>query len=73
MPRYRWATGYEWLRSAWRRGRISWSEVCLLLATIDSDTIQEHFQSAMDEDGYFDDLDAKEEDDEDDDTDEDIS
>lgn len=47
---YRWATAHDWLREKYDIPE----EVWCLLDQVDSDTIQDYFQSEMDEDGYFD-------------------
>lgn len=67
MPRYRWEHPQDWFletasallanptegNTATLRGML----VCLV-STLDDDTIQDVFQADMDEDGYFQDLDA---------------
>lgn len=57
MSRYEFNNAHEWLYSK----RIpSW--LVPLLNKIDDDTIQDVYQSDMDADGYFDDLDEQEDD-----------
>ena len=72
-PRYRWRHASEWLD--WKIGKIvalddrqdALTELAaltrILARHMDGDQIQDEFQSEMDADGFFDDLDAKEDDD----------
>ena len=70
MTRYKWNTAHEWLlEKAQEYARANnaaelLSIIDTLVPKLDSDTIQDEFESEMDADGYFDDLDAKPEDDE---------
>lgn len=56
QEKYRWATPYEWLLEKSR----SWpleqcrTEMLNLARLHDQDTLQDEYQSEMDEDGYFD-------------------
>lgn len=53
--RYEWPTPGDWL--LWRVNLMTEDELRRTLSTIaavmDSDTLQDHFQHQMDEDGYF--------------------
>ena len=58
MSKYKWATPYEWIEQKsqdWTRERLL-TEFLNLACITDSDTLQDTFQSEMDEDGYFDTL-----------------
>jgi len=48
------ATAHEWLSHAVREGTVSKEDLLTLCLGLDSDVIQDMFQSQMDEDGYFD-------------------
>ena len=54
--KYRWSTPYEWLE--WKSRQWTRDELLQALLSValqeDSDTLQDLFQSEMDEDGYFD-------------------
>ena len=56
MARYKWASPYEWLaekiRDEWTPDEVAMALLQLAQST-DSDTLQDHFQSDMDADGYF--------------------
>ncbi len=58
-PRYRWACPFDWLTERLadlaRRGAIEelWEHAGTLASQLDSDQIQDLFQSEMDADGYF--------------------
>jgi hypothetical protein len=54
QPKYEWATPFEWLTWAVAENKVSTDELLNLLSKVDSDLIQDEFQSAMNEDGYFD-------------------
>ena len=51
---YKFESAYEWLKWAYANKKIYDSDLLLLLATMDDDTIQDQFESIMDETGYFD-------------------
>ena len=55
MSKYRWATAFEWLKEKHLDGVDV--GIVNLLAGLDSDTIQDQYQSEMDADGYFQELD----------------
>lgn len=65
MARYQWNNPQEWLlEKAQGYSRASdtaelLSIIHTLVTKLDADSIQDDFQSEMDADGYFDDLDAK--------------
>lgn len=62
MARYQWATAYEWLEEYLRNHPEQAHSIAMSLAMkLDADSIQDEFQSDMDADGYFTDLDATEE------------
>ena len=71
MARYKWHTAHEWLlEKAQEYARANnaaelLSIIDTLVPKLDGDTIQDEFQSEMDADGFFDDLDAADEEDED--------
>ncbi len=59
MARYKWDSAYEWLSDkakGWDEARL-YQELMSLARDADSDTLQDQFQSDMDADGYFNDLD----------------
>lgn len=60
MPRYRWNNAHAWLRWSYRhRGGVTANDLLNFIAQhIGGDEIQDYFQSDMDADGYFNDLDA---------------
>lgn len=60
MARYKWDSAYEWLEEKsqdWDATRLR-TELLDLARQTDGDTIQDSFQSEMDSDGYFRDLDV---------------
>lgn len=60
MPRYKYADPQEWLAERardWSHDRL-YLELMELARQTDSDTLQDIYQSDMDADGYFEDLDA---------------
>ena len=62
--RYQWETPFEWLKEAsekWTPGELRAAFLDLALR-LDSDDIQDIHQTEMDQDGYFADLDAQDED-----------
>ncbi len=67
MARYRWATPHEWLleKAEQHAAKNDAAELLSILNSlvpkIDADTIQDEFQSEMDADGYFRDLNLEEE------------
>lgn len=62
MPRYKWENPQEWFREyLMEREPNELYSLCQELAgRLDSDEMQDLFQSDMDADGYFDDLDKPE-------------
>ena len=53
---YKWVTPYHWLNDklvTWDRARLM-QELSIVAAKLDYETIQELYQSEMDDDGYFD-------------------
>lgn len=66
MARYKWASPGEWLRqkiqtAASENDVVELMSICnTLLPHVDNDTIQDEFQSDMDSDGFFQDLDITE-------------
>lgn len=55
MPNYKWENPYEWLehkQEEWSKEETAQALLSLALHT-DSDTLQDLFQSDMEEDGYF--------------------
>ena len=67
MEKYQWANPYEWLeemaRSAWSLQRCK-SELLALAAKLDSDQLQDEYQSEMEETGYFKEIGEDEDEDE---------
>ena len=64
MTRYKWETAHDWLEDYLQRNPNQAHSIAMSLAMkLDSDQIQDEFQSDMDVDGYFEDLDAAVEDD----------
>ena len=51
---YRWASPGEWLKWAYGEGRIDDRELLNIVLGLDSDTILDNLESAMEDDGYFD-------------------
>lgn len=64
-PKFKWATPHDWLQDAWGEGDISESRLLDLVLKMDADTLQDAFEKQMEDDGYFDDLNAVEEDEDD--------
>jgi hypothetical protein len=59
MATYKWASPYEWLcdkADEWTPKQVKATLISVAFLH-DSDTIQDLFESEMDEDGYFDDTD----------------
>lgn len=57
MANYKWATPYEWLQekasTEWTPDQVLEAMLSIAMQT-DPDTLQDIFESDMDEDGYFD-------------------
>ena len=66
MARYKWDSPQEWLIQYASKLDASklFQEFSILVQELDADKIQDLYQSDMDADGYFTDLDARAEDDE---------
>lgn len=59
MPRYQWSNPHEWLDERaqdWEKDELLFT-LLSLASHLDADTLQDLFQSEMDSDGYFQDLD----------------
>jgi len=64
-PVYRWSHPIKWLRDT---DDLEYNDLINFIAkNCDGDQIQDYFQADMDEDGYFEDLDAPKEDEEEED------
>jgi len=59
MSKYKWISAYGWVEEKskdWSRGRLL-TEFLNLASIMDSDTLQDTFQTEMNEDGYFEEVD----------------
>lgn len=52
---YKWTCPHDWLADTARgwSPEVLYANLCALAAKCDSDTLQDEFQTMMDEDGYF--------------------
>lgn len=50
---YRWASLHDWLREQIDLQAVQLFDLWPLIESVDGDTIQDHFESQMDDDGYF--------------------
>jgi hypothetical protein len=60
MPKYQYPDAHSWLQQAVEKGDVKVHELLVLInQNVSGEQIEDHFQSSMDKDGYYQELDVK--------------